>query len=307
MTQTIVLAGASGFIGHHLARRFEEDGARVRTIGRGTEADARWDGDLGGVLDGANALINLAGRSVSCRYTKRTADDILRSRTETTHALGQALAQCSEPPLWINASTGTIYRDARDRPQNEDTRDLGSGFSVAVARAWEHELWNAPVGVRKVALRMSIVLGAGGAMNPNINLARMGFGGRQGDGDQMLSWIHIDDVHRAAQHIIDHSDLDGPINLASPQAVTNDAFMRAVRRHLGGPIGSRMGARLPAWSLEVGARIIRTEAELVLKSRWVEPRRLTQSGFTFTHPGLDTALAEIAGRTGRGFVPVQVG
>lgn len=259
------------------------------------------------MLDGANALINLAGRSVSCRYTKRTADDILRSRTETTHALGQALAQCSEPPLWINASTGTIYRDARDRPQNEDTGELGSGFSVAVARAWEHELWNAPVGVRKVALRMSIVLGAGGAMNPNINLARMGFGGRQGDGDQMLSWIHIDDVHRAAQHIIDHSDLDGPINLASPQAVTNDAFMRAVRRHLGGPIGSRMGARLPAWSLEVGARIIRTEAELVLKSRWVEPRRLTQSGFTFTHPGLDTALAEIAGRTGRGFVPVQVG
>lgn len=214
-------------------------------------------------------------------------------------------AQCSAPPAWMNASTGTIYRDARDRPQDEDTGELGSGFSVAVARAWEHELWDAPVGVRKVALRMSIVLGTGGATNPNINLARMGFGGRQGDGGQVMSWIHIEDVYRAVQHIIDHSDLSGPINLASPQAVTNGAFMRGVRRHLGGP--SRIGARLPTWSLEAGARIIRTEAELVLKSRWVEPHRLTQSGFTFTHPGLDTALAEIAGRTGRGFVPVQVG
>ncbi|SLM97009.1 TIGR01777 family oxidoreductase [Brevibacterium yomogidense] len=307
MTQTVVLAGASGFIGSRLVRRFEEDGARVRTIGRGSEADARWGGDLGGVLEGADALINLAGRSVSCRYTKRTADDILRSRTETTHALGRALAQCSSPPLWINASTETIYRDARDRPQDEDTGELSSGFSVAVARAWEHELWDAPVQVRKVALRMSIVLGAGGAMNPNINLARMGFGGRQGDSGQMLSWIHIEDVYRAVQHIIADRDLRGPINLASPHAVTNEEFMCSVRRHLGGRIGSRKGVRLPAWSLEAGARIIRTEAELVLKSRWVEPRRLTQSGFAFTHPELDDALAQIAEETRRGLVPVQLG
>src|SRR5699024_4267813 len=126
-TQTVVLAGASGFIGTHLAHRFTQDGCRVLPIGRGSCADAGWGGDLGGVLEGADALINLAGRSVSCRYTKRTADEILRSRTETTRALGRALAECTSPPVWLNASTGTIYRDARDRPQDEATGELGDG------------------------------------------------------------------------------------------------------------------------------------------------------------------------------------
>lgn len=306
-TQTIVLAGASGFIGRHVARRFAEDGARVLTIGRGTAADAQWGGDLGGVLDGADALINLAGRSVSCRYTKRTADEILRSRTETTRELGQTLAACSNPPVWLNASTGTIYRDARDRPQDEQTGELGSGFSVAVARAWENELWDAPVDVRKVALRMSIVLGTGGAMSPNINLARMGFGGRQGDGGQIMSWIHVEDVHRAVQHVISHEELSGPVNLASPHPVTNDAFMRGVRTHAGGRVGPRIALPLPAWSLEAGARIIRTEAELVLKSRWVRPRKLLDSGFTFEYASIDDALSQIGGRTRAGLVPVQLG
>lgn len=306
-TQTVVLAGASGFIGTHLARRFTQDGYRVLTIGRGSGADARWGGDLGGVLEGADALINLAGRSVSCRYTKRTADEIFRSRTETTRALGQALAECASPPVWLNASTGTIYRDARDRPQDEETGELGTGFSVAVARAWENELWDAPVDVRKVALRMSIVLGAGGALNPNINLARLGFGGRQGDGVQIMSWIHVEDVYRAVRHVLVRDALTGPVNLATPQPVTNDTFMREVRTHLGGGVGARIGVPLPAWSLEAGARIIRTEAELVLKSRWVEPRKLLDSGFTYLHPSIDRALSQISDRTRAGLVPVQLG
>lgn len=305
--QRIVIAGASGFIGRHLVRCFTRDGARVVTIGRGSAADARWEGDLGGVLEGADALVNLAGRSVSCRYTKRTADEILRSRTETTRALGHALAECTDPPVWLNASTGTIYRDARDRPQDEATGDLGSGFSVAVARAWERELWDAPVGVRKVALRMSIVLGDGGAMNPNINLARMGFGGRQGDGGQIISWIHADDVYRAVRHVLAHEALTGAVNLASPHPVTNEAFMREVRAQLGGGIGRRIAIPLPAWSLEAGARIIRTEAELVLKSRWVQPQKLLDSGFTFEHPSIESALARIGTQTRAGLVPVQLG
>lgn len=143
--ESVVVAGASGFIGTHVARRFAADGVRVRTIGRGPVADARWDEQLRLVLDGADALINFAGRSVRCRYTKRTADEILRSRTETTKALGRALSQCVDPPVWLNASTGTIYRGSRDRPHDEETGELGSGFSVAVARSWEQELWDAPV------------------------------------------------------------------------------------------------------------------------------------------------------------------
>lgn len=163
---TIVLAGASGFIGQHLHRALTRDGFTVRTIGR-SGGDARWGEDLRPVLEDSVALVNLAGRSVSCRYTKRNVDAIFASRTETTKALGTALAGCpAPPPVWINSST--IYRDARDRPQDEDSGELGTGFSVAVARAWEHELYDAPTPVRKIALRTAIVLGpGGGALNPS--------------------------------------------------------------------------------------------------------------------------------------------
>ena len=308
--ETIVIAGAGGFIGRHLAARFRAEGARVVTIGRGSDATAGWDDDLTELLEGVSALINLAGRSVSCRYTLRTADEIFRSRTETTKALGRALAVCAAPPpVWVNASTGTIYRDARDRPQDEETGELGTGFSVEVARAWEHELNAAPVtGVRRVALRMSIVMGAhGGALSPSINLARMGFGGRQGDGGQMLSWVHVNDVQRAIRHILTHEQLEGPVNVATRNPVTNEEFMDAVRRHLGGPVSARAHVPLPAWSLRLGARIIQTEAELVLKSRWVDPAALVDSGFEFAHPTLDDALAQIATETPRGLLPVTLG
>jgi uncharacterized protein len=205
--RTVVIAGASGYIGSCLRSTL---GMEVRTIGR--SSGTRWTDDLAPVLDGADLLVNLAGRSVSCRYTKANADQILTSRTETTAALGRALARVDRPPaLWVNASTGTIYRDARDRPQDETTGELGTGFSVAVARAWEQELFAAPTPVRKVALRMAIVLGAGGgALNPFINLARLGFGGRMGSGDQVFSWVHVDDVARAILFLLDTPDIAGP-------------------------------------------------------------------------------------------------
>jgi uncharacterized protein len=305
--RTAVVAGASGYVGRHLTRRLDSDGIRVRTIGRGPEADARWGDDrsLTAVLDGADLLVNLAGRSVSCRYTKRNADAIFSSRTETTAALGRALARADDPPaLWVNASTGTIYRDARDRPQDEATGELGTGFSVAVARAWEHELFAAPTPVRKVALRMAIVLGSGGgALNPFINLARLGFGGPMGDGEQVFSWVHVDDVTRAILHLRAHADLAGPVNVATPSPVTNAGLMAAVRAELG---WSR-GLPLPAGVLELGARVIRTEAELVLKSRWVHPGVLLGSGFAFAHPTLPEALSAIATETRRGLLPVTLG
>lgn len=305
--RTAVIAGASGYIGQHLARTLRFRGVDVRTIGRTASSDATWNDPsaLAEVLEGADLLVNLAGRSVSCRYTKRNADAIFSSRTETTAALGCALAATSRPPaLWINSSTGTIYRDSRDRPMDEATGELGTGFSVGVARAWEQELFSAPTPVRKVALRMSIVLGAGGgALNPFINLARLGFGGPMGDGDQKFSWVHVDDVVSAITYAFEHPEITGPVNVAAPQVVTNAEMMRQVRATL----GRAHGVPLPTWALEAGARIIRTEPELVLKSRWIDSRVLRESGFEFAHPTLSAALEQIAGHTPRGLLPVALG
>ncbi|MGF0311921.1 TIGR01777 family oxidoreductase [Rhodococcus sp. IEGM1428] len=304
---TVVICGASGYIGRYLRRNYEERDIQVETIGRGTSSDATWSDhrSIVEVLDGADLVINLAGRSVSCRYNKRNADEIMSSRIQTTGQLGRALADVkTAPELWVNASTGTIYRDSRDRPMDELSGELGSGFSVEVARAWERELFDADVAIRKVALRMSIVLGAGGgAINPIIDLARVGLGGTMGDGGQMFSWVHVADVAQVLDHLYDNRGISGPVNVATPFPVTNTELMHQVRNAL----GRSHGLPTPAWLLQFGARVIRTEAELVLKSRWVDPQVLTDTGFEFRYPRLDDALANIASETPRGLLPVALG
>ncbi|MDV8055910.1 TIGR01777 family oxidoreductase [Rhodococcus sp. IEGM 1343] len=304
---TVVVCGASGYIGRYLRRSYEDRGIRVRTVGRGTSSDAMWSDHRGlvDVLDGSDLVVNLAGRSVSCRYNKANADEIMSSRIQTTAQLGRALAQVQNPPeLWVNASTGTIYRDSRDRPMDERSGDIGSGFSVEVARAWERELFDADVAIRKVALRMSIVLGAGGgAINPIIDLARVGLGGTMGDGGQMFSWVHVADVGRILDHLYDNAGISGPVNVATPFPVTNEELMQKVRNTL----GRSRGLPTPAWLLQFGARVIRTEAELVLKSRWVDPQVLNGSGFEFRYPDLQEALTDIASETPRGLLPVALG
>ncbi|OZE85244.1 TIGR01777 family protein [Rhodococcus sp. 15-649-2-2] len=304
---TVVICGASGYIGRYLRRHYEERDIQVKTIGRGTSSDATWSDhrSIVDVLDGADLVVNLAGRSVSCRYNKKNADEIMSSRIQTTAQLGRALADVNTAPeLWVNASTGTIYRDSRDRPMDERSGELGSGFSVEVARAWERELFDADVAIRKVALRMSIVLGAGGgAINPIIDLARVGLGGTMGDGGQMFSWVHVADVAQVLDHLYDNRGISGPVNVATPFPVTNTELMHQVRNAL----GRSHGLPTPAWLLRFGARVIRTEAELVLKSRWVDPQVLTDSGFEFRYPRLDDALANIASETPRGLLPVALG
>lgn len=295
--KTVVIAGASGFIGAHFRQQFAAAGWQVRTVGRnGSIADAAW-GDTAAItalLDIADLLLNLAGKSVSCRYTPANKAEIVRSRVETTAELGRAMAACANPPRdWFNASTGTIYRDARDRPQDEYDGERGSGFSVEVARGWEETLAAADTpSTRRIPLRISIVMGpGGGVMRPFNNLARLGLGGRMGDGGQIFSWIHVQDLFRAVVFLHEHREITGPVNIASPVVVTNAELMRAVRSANRAPFG----VPTPAWLLKMGAVLIRTETELVLKSRWVASRKLRDAGFIWKHPELSGALASIAG------------
>ncbi|MDJ0317353.1 TIGR01777 family oxidoreductase [Arthrobacter antibioticus] len=289
--KTVVIAGASGFIGKHFYRQFAAAGWRVRTLGR--SGDAVW-GDTAAIsaeLEGAQLLINLAGKSVSCRYSAVNKAEIMRSRLDTTAELGRAVASCLHPPLdWFNASTGTIYRDARDKPQDEYDGEFGAGFSVEVARGWEETLALADVsGTRKIPLRMTIVLGPeGGAMRPINNLARWGLGGRMGDGGQKFSWVHVQDLFRAVIFLHNNREITGPVNIAAPQVISNSELMAAVQ----GKHRMPFGVPTPAWLLKLGAVLIRTETELVLKSRWVAAKKLQDAGFTWQYPDLESALVD---------------
>lgn len=316
--QRAVVAGSRGFVGTAVVRALRDEGYAVTRIGR-AEA-ARWDdpASIAAAVDGAALLVNLAGKSVSCRYGDANRDEILRSRVETTRQLREAVAAAAAPPaVWLQASTATIYRHATDRPNTEATGELGAGFSVDVARAWERELFEGPLpGTRRVALRMAIVLGDGPATRLLATLARTGLGGPQHDGwcpphrryrgigpeptggrppwyrtrgRQRFSWVHIDDVVAAMRFLRDRADLDGVVNVASPHPRDNRTLMRLLRERVGMPIG------LPSWRwmLEPAMWALRTEPELVLKSRWVVPERLEAAGFAFAHPHLEEALDDV--------------
>lgn len=297
----IVIAGAHGFMGTRFSELYREQGDAVVTVGR-RDADALW-GDTTAItklVDGADILVNLAGKSVDCRYNERNKAEIFRSRLETTAELGRAVAQADvPPPLWLNASTATIYRHADDRPQTEDDGEIGTGFSVDVATNWEKTFFDAArEGVRQVAMRTAITLGDGSALKPLVMLTRLGVGGPQlggksGGGRQHFSWVHLDDVFRAMR-FLETSDLDGPVNITSPNPSTNRDVMATLRRVLKVPIG----IPLPRIALELGALAIRTETELILKSRWVLPKRLLDAGFEFEYPELEPALRQILRRSG---------
>ncbi len=320
MPDRIVIAGASGFIGQYLAKAFRAQGSDVTLIGR-SGPDAAW-GDTAAItklLDGSDLLVNLAGKSVNCRYGPENRAEIMRSRIDTTRELAAALEACAAPPpLWINSSTATIYRHAEDRPMTESTGEIGTGFSVGIATAWERELDAAPVKTRKVALRMAIVLGDGSALIPLLRLARFGLGGPQLDGPwfrtrarvaagtfhefrapwgrQKFSWIHIADVVGIIGFLREHEELEGPVNAAAPHPVDNVTLMRIIRKALRVPFG----IPAPRPVLEIGTALIRSETELVLKSRWVVPEKLLAAGYEFEYPELAPAIRDIvAERAGK--------
>jgi len=295
MSGKVVLAGGTGFTGTYLYRKFAEQGYEVKIISR-QPGYISWQDKAAIIeaLDQSELVVNLAGKSVNCRYNKRNREEILRSRVETTRLLGEAIGECpSPPPLWINSSTATIYRHAEDRPMTEEEGEIGSGFSVNVAKEWEKTFFSFQLPkTRQVALRISIVLGSDGGVIPVYrHLVRFGLGGRQGPGTQRFSWIHIEDLYEIIRFIQDRDSLNGVFNCASPYPITNDEWMEQLRRAM----GVRIGLPSPRWMLELGAIIIRTETELILKSRWVLPDRLAKEGYTFRYPTIQAAMDEIFG------------
>ena len=297
----IVIAGGNGFLGQHLAAHFQELGYRVVVIGRnatGRSNQAQWDarslGTWAAELEGAAALINMAGRSVDCRYTKANKREILSSRVDSTRVLGEAVAACVKPPqVWLNASTATIYAhsDGWQRANTETDGKIGTGFSVEVAKAWEAAFWAAETpNTRRIALRTSIVLASGGGAFPVVTkLAKRGLCTPQGNGYQWISWLHIEDFCRAVEFLINETDQAGTFNICAPSPLTNRDFNALLARLL------RPLLRLPqpVWLLELGALLLRTETELILKSRKVVPQRLLDLGFRFRYPTCERAVANL--------------
>jgi uncharacterized protein len=297
MDKKIIIAGGTGFVGAYLTKKFKLLGYRVIIISR-QEDHTHWDNipAITTALENSEMLINLAGRSVDCRYNEKNKKEIYNSRINTTKILGNAVLACKHPPtLWINSGTATIYRHAEDRPMTESTGEIGSGFSVNVATNWEKAFFDFKLpDTRQVVLRMAIVLGKeGGVLKPLKNLVRFGMGGRQGNGNQMFSWIHIDDVFSIITFIQQHHELSGVFNTAAPNPVKNKTLMQLLRKYMGVQIGLPM----PKWVLKMGAVLIKTETELILKSRWVLPAKIMQTGFSFKYPLLEDAFSDIISKT----------
>jgi len=300
----LVLTGSNGFLGHHLAGYFQQLGYRVVSISRTGAGDVQWDGRTLGPwaaeLEGADLLVNLAGRSVDCRYSEANRRAILASRVASTQVLGAAVAACASPPrVWLNSSTVTIYPDTPgEAPANtEATATPGGPFSEEVGRAWEKAFFAAPVpaATRRVALRTAIVLGAnGGAFPVMARLARWGLCTPQGTGQQWISWLHVRDFCRAVEFVARANDLSGPVNLCAPHPLRNAEFNALLAREL------RPLLRLPQprWLLEIGAFALRTETELILKSRKVYPARLLAAGFRFEHKQCEAAVGELLQKGG---------
>ncbi len=302
----IILAGGTGTMGLILQQHFAERGDEVVVLTRRPALKqhpkvrmVHWDGRTSGAwsteLIGADVLINLAGRSVDCRYTVKNKALILNSRVDATRVLGEAVVACARPSMvWINLSSATVYRHAEDRPMDEITGELGSDFSPQVVLAWEKEFFrHTREGTRQVAVRCAMVFSPhGGAFPRFAQLTRFGLGGHHASGKQYVSWMHEADVSAFFQWLIDTPGIEGIINLASPNPLPENELMRELRLRVK-PV---VAFNVPEWMLTIGAFFLRTETELVLKSRRVMPTRALELGYRFQHEKIQTALGALFAR-----------
>lgn len=302
----IVLAGGTGHIGQSLRQHFAAHEMVVLTRSPKSPHERQWDGatlgDWGAELDSADVLINLAGRSVNCRYNEANKKEILESRTNSVRVLGEAIEKCQVPPkVWLQMSTATLYDHRFDAPNDEATGLIGQkripspaawGFSITVAKAWEQALEQANVPqTRKVCLRSAMVMAPikGSVLDVLVTLAKRGLLGRLASGEQYMSWIHADDFCRSIEFLI-QSDLSGAVNISSPNPIPQVEFAKVIRERL----GIKLGLPATAWMIEIGTAVMSTQSELVLKSRRVVPGRLLEAGFKFEHPEWPEALDSLA-------------
>ncbi|MFG2026943.1 TIGR01777 family oxidoreductase [Streptomyces sp. NPDC048825] len=307
----IVIPGGTGQVGTILNRALTAEGHDVVVLTRRPQrkGEIHWDGETLGpwaeVINGSDIVINLAGRSVSCRYTAANLQAMMDSRVNSARVVGKSIAAASQPPrVWLQMSTATVYAHRFDAPNDEATGVLGGAepgvpgywaYSVEIAKAWEREQERAETPhTRKVALRAAMVMSPdrGGVFDVLLRLARLGLGGPVAGGAQYVSWIQDRDFVRAVEFLIDRDDLAGPVNLAAPDPVPQRTFMRTLRAAWGVPVG------LPAtkWMAELGAFVMRSDTELLLKSRRVIPGRLLEAGFAFDHAQWPEAARDLVGR-----------
>ncbi len=310
----IVIPGGSGLIGTLLANSFCESGDEVVVLSRRPRSEkwksVEWDGktlsDWKHEIDGADVVINLAGRSVNCRYNKRNRHVIMNSRVDSTRVIGEAIQQAQSPTkVWLQSSTATIYSHRYDAANDEATGILGGEeinvpetwrFSIDVAKNWEQTANEVEVpDTRKVFMRTAVVMhpGPNSAFNILHGMIRRGLGGKNGHGRQYVSWIHGHDFVQAVRFLIDHP-LEGPVNIAAPHPLPNQEFMQHFRE----AVGVKLGLPATKWMLELAAIFLRTETELILKSRRVVPGKLQNAGFQFQYPEWKIAVRNLVQHVG---------
>jgi uncharacterized protein len=301
----IVIAGGSGFLGKSLEKYFMKNAHEVWILTRKPKQfnEIYWDvstsdttsiGNWAEKLENADVLINMTGKSVDCRYNEANKTEILNSRISSTKILQKAIENCKNPPkVWLNSSSATIYVHAETQLMDEENGVIGDDFSMNICKSWEKAFFEDKLNrTRKVALRTAIVLGNEGEAIKKLKLiTRLGLGGKQGRGNQKMSWIHVNDFCRAVEFVIQNTDIQGVINICSPNPLSNIEFMSELRKALKMPFGIDS----PVWLLELASIFIQTETELLLKSRNVYPKRLLEHGFRFDFPTLDLALKELCG------------
>ncbi|KQC32710.1 NAD-dependent epimerase [Nonlabens sp. YIK11] len=292
----IIIAGGTGFLGNALKAYFQNQNIQIISLSRKRTPDTTyWNGSELGEwtkhLEDSDVLINLAGKSVDCRYNDTNRKAIHDSRIYSTRVLNLAMQQAiSKPKVFLNASTATIYAHSETQINTEENGTLGDDFSTGIAKAWEKEFFSVQLdGVRKVAMRTSIVLGNDGGAFPMLKkTTKLGMGGKQGRGNQFISWIHVQDFCRAVDFLI-HADLEGAVNVTAPNPMQNENFMKLLSQQLNVPFRIDQ----PKWLLEIGAIFIGTETELLLKSRYVYPQHLMNSGFTFKYDTVESCLSDL--------------